>query len=116
MAANDHLHHTDAGSAQPASSGGDSRRRMMSQATAAIVVWASLSWAMSSCGGSSIDANTKCSDFLKASIEDQDNAVSKVASDLQASAAVTPLGRPNINSICAKAPERTLGEAVKLTG
>lgn len=68
------------------------------------------------CGGSSIDANTKCSDFLHASQADQDAAVSKVASDMRAGNAVTPLGRPNINYICANSPDKTLGDAVRATG
>lgn len=67
-------------------------------------------------GGSSIDANTSCKDFLHASPSDQDAAVSKVASDLHAANAVTPLGRPNINYICAGNPDTTLGQAVKATG
>jgi hypothetical protein len=66
--------------------------------------------------GNSISATTSCNDFLHASPQDQDAAVSKVAADQHAPNSVTPLGRPNINYICASAPNMTLGDAVSHTG
>jgi len=70
---------------------------------------------MAGCGAQ-LDANTSCSTFLKAPRSAQDAAVSSVASDLRAGNAVTPLGRPNIDYICANAPDKTLGDAVRATG
>ena len=63
-----------------------------------------------------VGASTKCSDFLHAPLADQDAAVSQVASDLGAANAVTPLGRPNINYLCASEPDMTLEDAVRHTG
>ena len=66
--------------------------------------------------GTSIGASTSCKDFLHASPQDQEAAVSKVAADMRAGNAVTPLGRPNVNYICANSPGKTLGDAVRATG
>lgn len=71
--------------------------------------------AVSGCGNS-LDASSSCKDFLNASRQDQDAAVNKVASDKRAGSAVTPLGRPNINYLCANSPDMTLGDAVSRTG
>lgn len=71
--------------------------------------------ALSGCG-SGITASTRCSEFLHASLQDQDAAVFRVASDMRAGNAVTPLGRPNVNYICANAPDKTLGDVVRQTG
>jgi hypothetical protein len=70
---------------------------------------------MAGCG-KSLDANTSCASFLKASPKDQDAAVSKVAAQLHAGESLTPLGRPNISYICANEPDKTLGDAVRITG
>jgi hypothetical protein len=75
-----------------------------------------LALATSGCGLASMDASTSCGDFLHATLADQDAAVSKVASDLKAGNAVTPLGRPNISYLCANDPDMTLGDAVRHTG
>jgi hypothetical protein len=66
--------------------------------------------------GTQLDAKTDCTSFLKATQTAQDAAVSSVAADLHAGNAVTPLGRPNINYICANHPDMTLGDAVRATG
>jgi hypothetical protein len=66
-------------------------------------------------GGSSLGASTSCRDFMNASPQAQDQAVSKVATQLNAPDAVTPLGRPNINYLCASQPDETLGWAVDHT-
>lgn len=68
------------------------------------------------CGGASLDAASSCKEFMNASPEEQNSAVSRVASEYGAGNAVTPLGRPNINYLCAKFPEWTLGEVVQRTG
>jgi hypothetical protein len=70
---------------------------------------------MAGCG-TKLDQTTSCSTFLNASQQQQDDGVSSVASELQAGNAVTPLGRPNINYICAHHPDMTLGDAVRATG
>jgi peptidyl-prolyl cis-trans isomerase B (cyclophilin B) len=70
---------------------------------------------LSGCG-TTLDASTSCRDFLHAPSQDQDAAVSKVASDLRVGSALTPLGRPNIDYLCANNPEMSLGAAVKSTG
>ena len=68
------------------------------------------------CGNSSLNADTSCSDFLAASPTEQDEAVNRIAGELAAGNAVTPLGRPNVNYICANNPDETLGEAIEATG
>lgn len=72
--------------------------------------------ALTSCGGAGLSADSSCKDFLNASVEDQDQAVSSIAGDLEAANAVTPLGRPNVNYLCANDPDKTLGEAIEATG
>jgi hypothetical protein len=63
-----------------------------------------------------LSANSSCRDFLNASASEQDSAVNKIAADLHAGNAVTPLGRPNISYLCANAPDMTLGTAIQRTG
>lgn len=66
--------------------------------------------------GSGLTAKSSCSDFNNASSQDQDAAVSKIAGQLHAGNAVTPLGRPNVSYICANSPTTTLGDAIRHTG
>lgn len=66
--------------------------------------------------GSSLSKDSSCKDFLNASATDQDAAVKSIASDMHAANAVTPLGRPNIDYLCAGSPDKTLGEAIQQTG
>lgn len=66
--------------------------------------------------GKHLTANSSCRDFLNASASEQDAAVNRIAADLHAGNAVTPLGRPNINYLCANAPGMTLGTAIQHTG
>lgn len=70
---------------------------------------------VSGCGSSGLSANSSCQDFLNAGPQDQDAAVSRLAGDLHAPDAVTPLGRPNVNYLCANEPNMTLGEAISKT-
>jgi hypothetical protein len=79
------------------------------------VVLLAVSPGLSACGAS-LSANSTCRDFLQATPQDQDAAVSQVASDLRAGNALTPLGRPNIDYLCANDPTMTLGAAVKSSG
>lgn len=67
---------------------------------------------LAGCGNSTLGSKSSCKDFLYASQEDQDRAVSRLAVDLRAPDAVTPLGRPNVNYFCADNPQKRLGEAV----
>jgi hypothetical protein len=65
--------------------------------------------------GSGLAAKSSCQSFLNASEADQNAAVSKLAGELHAPEAATPLGRPNINYLCASDPRLSLGEAVNHT-
>lgn len=67
------------------------------------------------CGGS-LGANSSCRDYMDASRSAQNDAVSKLAGELNAPSAVTPLGRPNIDYLCAGHPEWTLGDVVRRSG
>ena len=70
---------------------------------------------LAGCGQASLSASSSCQDFLSASPTDQDAAVSKLAGELHAPDAVTPLGRPNVNYLCANEPNMTLGDAISKT-
>jgi len=63
-----------------------------------------------------LSASSSCKDFNNASAQEQDSAVSKIAGELRAGNAVTPLGRPNVSYICANSPTTTLGDAIRRTG
>jgi hypothetical protein len=66
--------------------------------------------------GNHLTASSSCKDFNNASPQDQEAAVNKIAGQLQAGNAVTPLGRPNVSYLCANSPTMTLGEAIRRTG
>lgn len=66
--------------------------------------------------GSQLTQDSSCKDYLNASAVDQDEAVSRIAGELNAPNSVTPLGRPNIDYQCANDPDMTLGEAIENTG
>jgi hypothetical protein len=68
------------------------------------------------CAGAGLTAKSSCKDFLNASEQTQNEAVSRLAGELHAPDAATPLGRPNINYICASDSQATLGAAVSHTG
>lgn len=70
---------------------------------------------LAGCGGG-LSASSSCKDFNNASAQEQDAAVSKIAGQLHAGNAVTPLGRPNVSYICANSPTTTLGEVIRRTG
>ena len=94
--------------------GGEARlaRRRWHQALAPI---ASLVLTTACSSGASLSADSTCRDFMEASPEDQTAAVNVIATDLGAASATTPLGRPNVNYLCAQAPTRTLGWAIDET-
>jgi hypothetical protein len=84
---------------------------------AAVAVSAALAVGLlTGCGGGGLSANSSCQDFMNASPQDQDQAVSQLASQLHAPDAVTPLGRPNIDYLCTNEPNDTLGWAISHTG
>jgi hypothetical protein len=66
--------------------------------------------------GNHLTASSSCKDFNNASPQDQEAAVNKIAGQLHAGNAVTPLGRPNVSYICANSPSTTLGDAIRRTG
>lgn len=66
--------------------------------------------------GQTLTAESPCSDYSTFNRDDQDAAVSKIAAELQAPNAVTPLGRPNIDYLCTNNQSMTLGEAIAKTG
>jgi hypothetical protein len=90
---------------------------MVSQARRSLTIGLiALAGAIAGCGASSLTANSSCGDFLNASREAQDEAVSRLAGELHAPEADTPLGRPNVNYICANNATETLGRAVAHSG
>lgn len=71
---------------------------------------------LSGCRAAEMNADTPCREFLQAPLDEQNAAVARVADELGAEDAVTPLGRPNIDYLCSQNQDMTLGEAVRLTG
>lgn len=71
---------------------------------------------LAGCGGEQMDADTPCREFLQAPGNEQNAAIARVADELGARNALTPLGRPNIDYLCSQNQDLTLGEAVRLTG
>lgn len=63
-----------------------------------------------------MNADTRCREFLQAPAEEQNAAVARVSDELGTRNGLTPLGRPNINYLCSRDQDRTLGEVVKATG
>lgn len=63
-----------------------------------------------------MNAETSCRDFLQAPLDEQNAAIARVADELGAKNALTPLGRPNIDYLCSRDQDRTLGDAVEGTG
>ena len=62
------------------------------------------------CGGSSLTASSTCKEFLKASQQDQDAIVTKLAEQYKKPDFVTPLGRPEVPYYCTANPDSTLGQ------
>lgn len=63
-----------------------------------------------------IGADTSCREFLQADSEEQNSALARVADEKGAKNTLTPLGRPNINYLCSRDQDRTVGEVVESTG
>lgn len=60
----------------------------------------------------SLTAQSSCKDFLNASQSDQIQAIDKIAAQVDAPDATTPLGMPNISYLCTGSPNQTLGWAI----
>ena len=85
-------------------------------AKATVAVFAALVVGLlTGCSGSGLTADSSCQDFMNASPQDQDQAVSQLAGQLHAPDTVTPLGRPNIAYLCTNEPNNTLGWAISHT-
>lgn len=67
---------------------------------------------LAGCAGKSVTKDTLCSDFMKLSQTQRDDAVVRIASELGNPDVVTPLGRPNVEYVCAQAPNMTLGQVI----
>lgn len=65
--------------------------------------------------GSSLEADSTCSEYLQTSSDEQDAAIARVAEDLDADGVVGPLGSANVDYLCGNDPDMTLGEAVQST-
>lgn len=65
--------------------------------------------------GNGLTAQSSCKDFMAAGIDEQNTAIAQIAVDEHSPDAVTPLGRPNIDYLCAQDGSMTLGRAVALT-
>jgi hypothetical protein len=72
--------------------------------------------ALVGCGGSSLDQNSSCHDFLQASENDRNAAAARVAEQLHVTGVESPLTRPNVEFICGDNPNETLGDAVSHSG
>ena len=66
--------------------------------------------------GTGLSADSSCADYMTAPRSQQDSVVSALASELGAANAVTPLGRPNVDYLCAGDGTLPLREAVSRTG
>lgn len=72
--------------------------------------------ASSACSKPSSDlASMSCQSFMQMSQSSRDDAVTKVASQLKNPDVVTPLGRPNVEYLCAQMPAETLGHVVDVS-
>lgn len=80
---------------------------------ALIVVWALALATLSSCGGG-LSGDSTCSEYLQASSQDQEQAVSKLVSQLHAEASLlTPLGFPEVAYQCGSNPDETLVNVIR---
>lgn len=72
-----------------------------------------LALTLPACSSGEIHADTSCKDFMAAPYAERNDAVSRIASDFGASAAVTPLGRPAVEAICTASPSRSIGGVIQ---
>ena len=71
-------------------------------------------WASSGCGGSTLDANSPCRDYLQASGDEKSAGIAGAADELDTSISV--LSAPNIDNNCGIDQDQTLGEVVERFG
>src|SRR5664280_1285239 len=70
---------------------------------------------LAGCGRQTFDESMSCSDFMKLSQADRDQAVSTVATKYNNPDVLTPFGRPNVEWVCGQQPNATLRQAVELS-
>lgn len=68
----------------------------------------------SGCGGSRLDANSSCRDYLQASADEKSAAIARAADELETSISV--LSAPNIDNNCGIDQDQTLGAVVERFG
>lgn len=68
----------------------------------------------SGCGGSTLDADSSCRDYLQASADEKSAAIARAADELETSISV--LSAPNIDNNCGIDQDQTLGEVVERFG
>lgn len=62
------------------------------------------------CGDGGLSASSTCTDFSKASPEEQFKAISTLSTEFRTPELTTPLGEPEVGYACAAEPEMTLEE------
>lgn len=67
-------------------------------------------------GKPAIDQNTRCDLFIKASAQDRNEAVSRLAVDLGVRHVLNPGLRGNVEMVCGEHPESTLGSVISSVG
>lgn len=80
-----------------------------------IVTWVCVLASMGGCAAMQMNADTKCSEFMKASKSARDDTVTRVAAERGNGVVTTPLGRPNVEYLCAQQPDWTLGHVIDLS-
>ena len=68
--------------------------------------------ALAGCGSSELSAKSSCKDYVNASADEQRAAIGRLAQELHAPKVNTPLGRPNVDYLCAADGSRTLGSVI----
>ena len=66
------------------------------------------------CGGSTLDADSSCRDYLQASADEKSAAIARAADELETSISV--LSAPNIDNNCGIDQDQSLGEVVERFG
>lgn len=59
-----------------------------------------------------VTKDTLCSDFVRLTDQQRNDAVTRLAVELHNPDVTTPLGRPNVEYVCAQAPSMTVGQVI----
>lgn len=81
--------------------------------TASLCVAALAFTVLGGCTSRTVTQDTPCSEFMKLSESQRNDAVIRIASELGNPDVTTPLGRPNVEYVCAQAPKMTLGRVIE---